>query len=631
MKSLNKFILSAVLSLMGSATMAQTTIGYTNGTYNRSKTFRLGSSTTQGMAFYLDAEKAQLLKGATLQSFITHVGTNQTTDASFFITKELGGTSLYSQSFTPGSALSVKKFDAASAYVLDGEPCYIGWVMNTPTTYPTLSFDLSRDFAEGTCWAYKDNGWVDVSAAGYGAPNVQIVVTGGDAFTDMVVKPLQPEGYQQAGVPQVFAGQVFNFGSETVTSFDITCKLGNAEPIVYSIKDVTLKSGATYDYTLPEYLTSESGVLDLEVTVSNVSGAGDTDATDNTAYTSTYFYPEEVEKKILLEVFTGQACGNCPTGHATLANALKGIEDEFIEVAHHAGYYPDAFSMKEDWEYTWFYGAGSLYAPAASVNRTAVPSVTDEGGVVFNKNGMTLSHCNTAVQAFRGKQPYVGIKMYNEFDEQARKGSVVVDVTTYVVPSDSMHTLNVWLVQDGLVSVQSGAGSNYVHNHVFRGALTNSAWGLQIPLAEGETVRRSFAYEIPEAIRASYYADTINYSFDAIPADMQLVAFVSDFSSSNPQACNVHNAAKIAVLTNNMADGIGREELAASPSVVSVTGHTVSLSADCEGVEVYGLAGTLLRRVGAGESSFTLPEGLYLLRVLKADGTEERVKVMIHN
>ncbi len=626
MKSLNKYILSAALSLVGGAAMAQTTIGYTNGTCNRTKTFRVGNSTTQGMAFYLDAEKAQQLKGATLQSFITHVGTNQTTDASFFITKELGGTALYSQAFTPGSALKANEFKATSAYVLDGEPCYIGWVMNTPTSYPTLSFDLSCDFAEGTCWAYKDNGWADVSAAGYGAPNVQIVVTGVDAFADMVAKPLQPEGYQQAGVAQVFNGQVFNYGSETVTSFDITCRLGNAEPIVYSIKDVALKSGATYDYTLPEYLTSESGILDLEVTVSNVNGAGDIDATDNTAYTSTYLYPEEVEKKILLEVFTGQACGNCPAGHTALANAMKGIEDEFIEVAHHSGYYPDAFSMAEDWEYTWLYGTSGTYAPGATVNRTIVPAISTES-VVFASN--TQSYSNAAIQALRGNQPYVGIKMYNEFDEQTRKGSVVVDVTTYVVPSDSMHTLNVWLVQDGLVSMQSGAGSNYVHNHVFRGALTNSAWGLLIPLTEGETVRRSFAYEIPEAIRASYYADTINYYFDAIPADMQLVAFVSDFSSSNPQACNVHNAAKVAVLTNNMADGIGREELAATPSVVTVAGRTVSLPAGCAGAEVYSITGALMHQAAAGESSFTLPKGLYLIRVRMADGSVEGCKVAI--
>lgn len=625
MKSLNKFILSAALSLMGGAAVAQTTIGYTNGTCNRTKTFRVGNSTTQGMAFYLDAEKALQLKGATLQSFITHVGTNQTTDANFFITKELGNTALYSQAFTPGSALRAKEFDAATAYVFDGEPCYIGWVMNTPTTYPTLSFDLSRDFSEGTCWAYKDNGWVDVSAAGYGAPNVRIVVEGVTAFADMVAKPLQPEGYQQAGVAQVFNGQVFNYGPETVTSFDITCRLGNAEPIVYSVKDVALKSGETYDYTLPEYLTTESGILDLEVTVSNVNGAEDADATDNAGYTSTYFYPEGVEKKILLEVFTGQACGNCPAGHTALANAMKGIEDEFIEVAHHAGYYPDLFSMKEDWEYTWLYGTSGTYAPGATVNRTAIPAISNES-VVFASN--TQSYSNAAVQALRGNQPYVGITMYNEFDETSRKGTVVVDVETHIVPSDSIHTLNVWLVQDGLVSMQSGAGSNYVHNHVFRDALTNSAWGLQIPLVQGETVRRSFAYEIPEQYRASYYADTINYYTEAVPANMQLVAFVSDFSGSNPMACNVYNAAKIAVLTDNMAEGIDCGELVATPSVVTVSGRTVSLPAGCAGAEVYSVTGALIHQA-VGEASFTLPKGLYLIRVRMANGSVEGCKAVV--
>ena len=140
---------------------------------------------------------------------------------------------------------------------------------------------------------------------------------------------------------------------------------------------------------------------------------------------------------------------------------------------------------------------------------------------------------------FRDVQPYVDLKMYNEFDEATRKGTVTVDVFTYVSPSDAIHALNVWLVQDGLVGYQASGGAEYVHNHVFCGALTNSAWGQQLPLVPGETVRRTFQYEIPDEMYPTYYEDSLDRSFPAVPANMQLVAFVSDVSSTDPLACNL--------------------------------------------------------------------------------------------
>lgn len=624
MKSLSKCFLLAGVLLMGVAAMAQTTIGYTNGTIDRNKFFRLGLSKKQGMAIYLDAEKAKTLKGATVKSFVTNAGTTYVENTSLFITKDLNGTPLYSQTFVPGAPRKMSTYELEKPFVLDGEPCYIGWVVDADLSYPVLSFDFSKDFAAGTCWAYENDAWVDVSANGYGAPNVQITVEGVAGFVDLTAKPLKPEGYQKAETPQVFSGQLFNFGSETITSFDITCRLGNAAPLGMSVTGVSLKSGATYDFTLPEYLTSESGELQLEVTVSNVNGVADAHSADNTSLTSTFFYPADVEKKVLIEVFTGQACGNCPAGHTALANALKGIENEFIEVAHHAGYYPDAFSMKESWEYTWLYGTTGTYAPGATFNRTQTAiDKADQPSVVFASN--VTSSCNKAVQALRDVQPYVGIKMYNEFDEATRKGKVVVDVATYVSPSDSIHALNVWMVQDGLIGYQANGGASYVHNHVFCGALTTSAWGQQIPLVPGETVRRTFEYEIPAEFSASYESASSGV-FAAIPANMQLVAFVSDVTSS-PMTCHVYNAAKIPMLTNNMSAGIEETEL--PKAIVSVKGHQVTLLGEHSGVEVYSITGALATRVAAGEQTFDLPSGVYVARVHQTNGTVTVSKLVV--
>ena len=101
----NKGLLLGAALMMGCVTMAQTMVGYTNGTMDRYETSRFGNTEKQGMAVYIDAEKAALLKGATVKSFLTYVSTTRVTSGTLFIRKELGGSSLYEQSFIPKTAL----------------------------------------------------------------------------------------------------------------------------------------------------------------------------------------------------------------------------------------------------------------------------------------------------------------------------------------------------------------------------------------------------------------------------------------------------------------------------------------------------------------------------------------------
>lgn len=626
----NKSLLLVAALLAGSASFAQTTIGYTNGALNKNDIVRFGNTEKQGMAIYIDAEKAAMLKGASVTSILTYVSTTQVTNGTLFITKELGGTSLYEQAFKPTSSREkMYEYTLDTPYTLDGEAFYVGHVVEVATSYKPLSFDLSSNFEAGISWVYKEGEWVDISQQGFGAPNIQFKVSGIDSFTDLMVKPIVPVGYQVAGKPQVFNGQVFNFGTETITSFDLTCKVGEATPVTSQVTGISLASGKTYDFTLPEYLTQESGLLDLEVSVTNINGGSDAEVTDNTAKSSVFFYPAGVEKKILVETFTGQTCPNCPIGHTNLANAMKGLESEFIEVAHHAGYYPDQFTLEEDYVYTWLYGTSGTYAPAAMFNRSLISDISTTS-VVFATTDATTTR--TAVQAFRNTQPYVDIKMYNEFDTAARAGKVVVDVYTYVEPSSSMHTLNVWFVQDGLEAMQANGSSNYVHNHVFRGSLNNSAWGQQIHLNVGESKRYTFDYTLPDSIACNYGSYAGRSTFEAVPADMQIVAFVSDFSESDPTACNVYNAAKIAILADNMADAEGIEENVQAPSarpVLRLEGNQLVLPATFAKIEVYTTAGSLVRSISADVDRVSLPAGFYVVRVQALDGTVSAAKIMV--
>ena len=56
-------MLLAAILMMGGTAVAQTTVGYTNGTLNRNDIVRFGNTEKQGMAVYVDAEKAALRSG----------------------------------------------------------------------------------------------------------------------------------------------------------------------------------------------------------------------------------------------------------------------------------------------------------------------------------------------------------------------------------------------------------------------------------------------------------------------------------------------------------------------------------------------------------------------------------------
>lgn len=625
MRLLNRTLWVAAAMLASTAMVAQTTIGYTNGKLNKNDIVRFGTTEKQGMAFYVDAEKAALLKGASVESFLTYVSTTQVTSGTLFITRELGGEPLFEMSFKPSSSRErMYEYKLDTPFVLDGEAFYVGHLIEAAASYKPLSFDLSNNLEAGISWAYKEGEWIDISQQGFGAPNIQMKVSGVNAFTDLMVKPVIPNGYQVAGKAQVFGGQVFNFGTETITSFDLTCKVGNATPVTTQVSGLSLASGKSYDFTLPEYLTDESGNLDLEVAVTNINGADDAEMTDNKAVSTVFFYPAGVEKKILVEVFTGQACSNCPTGHNNLAKAMSGIESEFIEVAHHAGYYPDQLTIEDSYAFTWLYGSSGTYAPAVTFNRSLVNDISTTS-VVFASTDAVATR--TAVQAFRNTQPYVTVKMYNQFDEAARKGTLVVDVHTYVEPSNAIHTLNVWLTQDNIKSMQANGGTEYVHNHVYRGTLNNNPWGQQIYLTPGETVRRTFEYSIPEAIETNY-GSYIGTTFEAVLADMNVVAFVSDFSETDPTACNVFNAATLPVLANNMADGIGAVGAAPAP-LFTYDGSQMHIVGDFQKADFYTASGSLAASLKGGEQTFQLPAGLYVVRTLLPDGNTDVQKLII--
>lgn len=623
--------LAAGLTLSSLPLTAQTTdgvktIGFTTGKYSRDNGVTFTSGTKIGFALRLTKEKAALLKGATLEGVRTAFSTKQLSDFKIFVSTTPDGTPLYEQSYAKGYGTKLNDFLFDTPQQLDGSEVYVGCTFTlTNQNYAPLLFDGTSDFAPGLSWALTDKGWADVSSYGLGAPVFQLLVKGAPQFDDLVIKPYDTKAYYRSGKYFSIAPQLYNFGTEPVTSFEVTTTVAGVASAPYQVSGVNILPGETYDFEIPGVNPSTTGLTDVSLHVTKVNGKADADPSDNATAQKICIYPEDMPRRFLLENFTGQTCVNCPRGHEELNAFVKGRENDFIVVSHHAGYAPDFFTMKEDADYTWFYPSGT-YAPAAMLDRA--PYTVAATRVVVGEGNEGLTNPLTSALALReAEQPYVKVGMSNTYDAATRKCAVTVSVYTYNTPSTAEHRLNLWLLQDGVVAPQTGGGNSYVHDHIFRGSMTGS-WGEAIELIPGETVTKTFEYTLPESILSSYDEGTITEArrtIATVPAKMSWVAFVGD-ATNDKTTCRIWNSASLPLAENGSTTGIDEAPVvnASAPAVSTTTGG-LRLNVGVTSALVYAPSGALVATLTAADPAATLPAGVYIVKA--GDAAAQRVIV----
>lgn len=530
-------------------------VGYTISKVYRKDGVRFNSGNEQGMLIRLPKEKTALLAGSKIKAIRTATGTSQMENPRLVIIEgDDASASPVVEQATSKFSTAMKDYPLDTPYEIKGDKAlFVGIKCTLNAAYSPMLFDETLDLPAGYAWALTPNGWSDISRMGYGAPNIQILVDQNVAVNDVLVKPFSTGIYNKMGKPLSINTQVFNYGVNEVNDFDVTYKIGNAAEVSKHIEGISLKQGEAYDLVIDNINVPEAGLLPLDIKVTSVNGTVDAETTDNSQSSESYIYPTDAKKKILFEEFTGMDCVNCPGAEIAVNEVLSEIPGQYVVVKHHAGYNPDNFTLNEDLEYTWFYNnGGSTYAPGGMVNRRAANA--EATSVVFQSN--EIAKVRAGVEAGLNVAPYVGITMDNAYDDASHSGKVTIDLLCYEVPTDAVHTLNVWLVQDNVVRFQKGSGI-VAHNGAMRMSLTDS-WGKQIQLKEGSSNTYSFEYTIPQVITSEYAVNVFgvpsesdNKEIAAIPADMRIVAFVSDFTKDSALNCTVWNAEECAVTSSS--------------------------------------------------------------------------------
>lgn len=208
-----------------------------------------------------------------------------------------------------------------------------------------------------------------------------------------------------------------------------------------------------------------------------------------------YVKPAEVGRAVLIEDFTGQKCPNCPNGTSAISNIIETYgEENVIAVGIHSG----PLGMKDSKKrvglmtdtgneyYKHWDSQNKLGQPWALFNRATAP----------NENYNTWA---SYVGALISKKAALSLSVNNIYDAASRK--LTVDVKALGTDGNTTGKLQVWLIEDGIVAMQTMPDGNpnmeYVHNHVFRAAV-NGTWGDDVTVNEGATIEKQYEYTLPE-------------------------------------------------------------------------------------------------------------------------------------
>lgn len=598
--------------------------GYSNGEVGRSKStvFRLGTELRQGIAIRIPAEKLASLDGQNISSVAAAFGTRNIEAGTMrlFIAHDLNADPVVLQNISYDKALQWCDFKLEVPFTINASEgdLYIGYYAELPKTASLLVGDKT-DTSEGMVFGISDDKWVDIHNQGYGNPALKFTVDDAPAITDVILHPIDFNVYLKAGNEYEFSGSLYNYGTEPVKDFDLSIQIGDATPESTHFDGLNISQCQSLEFKLPTLYSATDGTQNIKVEISNINGAADADNTDNAFDISAYFYPENMERNILLEGFTGMACSNCPSGHSTIHNFLQNdLGTPVIEVMHHSGYQPDLLTNDCTQAFTYLYGADMTYAPAIMVNRTTVPEI----GAVPVMN-TTASNLTKAFGYVLQKEPYVSLALETDFDESTRL--LKMRLKSYVhndLPSEK-NSINILLIEDNMTHdyfYQSGAGTGYVHANVTRDAPMGNPWGIEIPTvntkAGVETVWTG-EYTIPAGYTTTYMSGSSIPEIPAIPQNMYLVAYTSSFGST-PTDFNIYNSIKVKVgeslSQNGIVSGIGSISADDNEANIYYADGMIIVEGGYDSLSVYNMEG---RQVGVSG----LTTGIYVVKAVKGNTT----------
>lgn len=230
-----------------------------------------------------------------------------------------------------------------------------------------------------------------------------------------------------------------------------------------------------------------------------------------------------MNKRVVLEEYTGINCGYCPDGHKIANDILVAHPGVFFPIAIHQGSYAAPSAGQPDYRTSFGNSlanqTGLTGYPAGTINRHVwTGTVTDIDRSVWS------SYTNTAL----GQSSPVNVALTANVDYATRELTVLVEVYYTANSAQPTNKLNVALLQSNVKGPQANGAlynptmvtpdGQYLHQHMLRYLITGQ-WGVTIPTTTtGTFFTQTFNYTIPA-------------SYTSVPVELpqlEVIAFVTE-------------------------------------------------------------------------------------------------------
>lgn len=412
-------------------------------------------------------------------------------------------------------------------------------------------------------------------------------------------------------------GTVTNNGISNLNSYEVYYVVnGTDTSATYTVSGINVPYGSSHNFTHNVPFSPVIGNNTVDVYVANPNDVRDNESDNSLSTTFNGYDPSSTTpRKVLMENFTTAQCPNCPSAHTRIANAIAGRND-IIWLAHHVGYGTDAMTLSASNQLLRFYGGDGTYAPALMLDRTKFegPAFGDDPGPIFFPDNNVGDAISTAAEI----PAYVKVTFPQiSYDQSTRSLSVTVageftnDVTL------ASPRVSVYLIEDSIMKAQQGATGLFKHDHVIRAAITNILGDASVitSTTAGSTFEHTYTYTLPASYKDNY---------------CRVIAFVSTYSSSDINACQVANSNISNFLSNGIVEGIGDIDNNISmriyPNPVSDYIH-IETDNDIQEVSIVNTLGqTVYKHMGNISTINTqdLASGLYILTVKSLNGIASR-------
>lgn len=526
MKKIIPLLLTAI-AVIGIQAQNTVNLGYCGGEATTTGSVSTSGKTWVSAAIYLPPDMLKSFDGSTITALRGALAAKTNVDTlRLWLRTSLKGQNLAEATFTsktdPKLARGWNEAGLAQPYTIDGsQGLYIGMSYRQKTEVQALSIVGAE--LPNACFVQlgEDAVWQDMSSVGI--LSIEAVVDGSNmpdydlGLTSAVVNPFLDASSYKLSVTAV------NNGQQTVRGFTVEARYEQGDEAYSAHFDTELPTGqkTTVDYQIPALSAVSYG----DITVKLVAiDEGIDEVPANNSVKAKF----ALRKKVLIEEFTTEPCGNCPRVAGYLSNVLhmERNRDRVIAVCHHSGYKTDWLTKSCDETLAGFFGVN--YAPAVMYDRSPVLP----GGSLHDcPEQQTIE---AAVDYLAGDPAHVSIAFSASYDEQSRQLSVTVSGKRDEL-SLSNPLLTVYLLENNVPAAnQANGGKDFKHQHVIRAYSSNFGETMHW---EGNQYENHFTFDVKDEWKKE---------------DMQIVAFVANYDSKNNHNCVVDNAEVTGFPTGNI-------------------------------------------------------------------------------